>query len=110
MKFKKIILYIKMNETYDESISEIIKDLTGGKLSKPEIMKKYHITKYYLEKLMFDNDINMRKNINKYNIGKPIIKQEIQPENNKEIKQGFNIEEYEKVETEKQRKFYGLNK
>ena len=45
-----------------------------------------------------------------YNIGKPIIKQEIQPENNKEIKQGFNIEEYEKVETEKQRKFYGLNK
>ena len=29
---------------------------------------------------------------------------------NEEIKQGFNIEEYEKVETEKQRKFYGLNK
>lgn len=104
---------MEYNQDEKYSIELILQDCRSG-VSNFDIQQKYDISYYSLRKILYENGIVKRGRYkgNKSGIGKLSTKpsEEIQPENNKEIKQGFNIEEYEKVETEKQRKFYGLNK
>ena len=109
---------MEYNQDEKYSIELILQDCRSG-VSNFDIQQKYDISYYSLRKILYENGIVKRGKYkgNKSGIGKlstrpseEIQQEEIQPENNKEIKQGFNIEEYEKVETEKQRKFYGLNK
>ena len=119
---------MEYNQDEKYSIELILQDCRSG-VSNFDIQQKYDISYYSLRKILYENGIVKRGKYkgNKSGIGKlstrpseeiqqeeiqqeEIQQEEIQPENNKEIKQGFNIEEYETVETEKQRKFYGLNK